>query len=442
MIGKFTKDSLITFSARFLNVILGIVISVIVARTLGPEKKGIYSLVILFQVILINFADFGIGSSAVFYIGKKKYSLKEIFGANILFSILISILTILIGLVIIFFFSGKIFPYVPREYLFSVLFLIPSWFFLKYIICIFSGIQNFKKYNLINLIEPILFLALMVIFLWQHCITVSTIIMALIISWFIPCVILFFQIKKEIGRPVFSVNKNIFKDLFVYGIKNYLSNIFSVWQSRIDTFLINIFLNPMAIGFYSIATGISEQLWLIPDSISTVLFPRVSSETNEKKIKEFTPIVCRNTLFIMSLLAAFLFLIGHWLITFLYSEQFINSVIPFQILLIGMVMLSGRIILAHDFFGRGKPMLNTYITASALVINTILNIILIPKFGIIGAATATSISYAISFIITSMVYIKISGNSIKDLVIFKKDDIKLYQNLIILIKNKYFNFSK
>ena len=242
--------------------------------------------------------------------------------------------------------------------------------------------------------------------------------------------------KQETSGISLKLNKDYFKDSFLYGIKVYLGSILSFLSHRMGMWLINIFLNPLMVGFYSISIGLSEKLWLISDSIGTVLFPKISSENDKVKIKEFTPLVFRNVLFIVTLIAVLLFAIAHWLITLLYSDAFSESTKPFQILLIGAVTISGWKILESDLKGRGRPMLNTYATGISAVLNIILNILWIPKFGILGAAWAATISYTVMLLITLVIYSKISGNRITDLLFLKKSDVVLYRNFVIIIKAK------
>jgi len=439
---KFTKSTLITFITRALQLILGIGISIIIARVLGPQGKGIYSLAILLPVLLINFTQFGIGSASVYYIGRKKYSSKEVFGSNLIFSIFISIFTIIIGLIIIFFFGTKAFPGIPRKYLLLALSLIPFQIFLTFAMNILLGLQEIKKYNLIQIVQIIIFLFLITIFLLGMHFSIKATIIAQVMSAAIACIILFFLVKKETGGLFFSFNKNLFKDFFSYGSKTYFGNLASFLFLRIDMWMIDIFLDPFAVGFYSIAVGLSEKIWLISQSAGTVLFPKVSSETNERRLKEFTPLVCRNILFITFLIALILFLFGPQLIVLFYSDMFLKSILPFQILLIGSVAISGSRIMTNDLAGRGKPIINTYIAIASLILNILLNAILIPFHGIVGAAWASAISYIFMFILKTVIYSKISGNKIKDVIFIKKSDFKHYKNFIILFKNKYFNSLK
>ena len=429
MIGNFTKNTLYTLVTRILQLLLGIVTSIIIARVIGPKGKGIHTLAILLPMLLITFANFGIGPASVYYIGKKKYALQEIFGGNIIFSILISVSAIIAGLIVVYFFSNKMFPGVEKEYLLLALCIIPFQLFLTFIVSILLGLQEIKKYNYINLIRNFIFLFLIVILLLGFKYRIRAVIFAQAISSMFVCIALFFLVKKEVGGIILKINKSLFKDFFIYGSKIYLTNILAFLHLRIDIFMINIFLNPIEVGFYSIAVGLSEKIWLISQSAGTVLFPKVCSETDKKKLKEFTPLVCRNVLGITIFISILLYFLGSHIIVLFYSKQFYKSVLPFQILLIGVIAISGSRILANDLSGRGRLQENIYINTFSVILNIILNLILIPKFGIKGAAWATTISYNVTFLIRLLIYSKISGNKTKEIIIIQKSDIALYRNI-------------
>jgi len=435
MIGTFTKNTLITFVTRAVTVIFSIGITIIIARILGPGGQGIYSLAILLPTLLLIFTGFGINVASVFYIGKRKYSPKEVFGQNIIFTFLISIFAILIGLIIIFFFSDKLFPGVEKEYLFLALSLIPFALFFDLASSILLGLQKIKKYNIISFLQSLLFLILVGILLLGLRFGIVAAIFAQVFSYVLTGIILFFITKKETGGLLLKFNKQYFKNAFSYGFKVYLSSVFGFLHYRIDLFLINLFINPIAVGFYYAAVRLAEGIWLLSTSAATVLFPKVTSEEDSKQLKEFTPLVCRNVLFITFLIAILLFVFSHWIITLFYSEEFLDSVRPFQILLIGTLFTAGWRILANDIQGRGKPMLNTYIISFSTILNIILNIFWIPKWGIQGAAWATAVSYLTALIITVFVYGKISDNKIKDVIFFQKTDIRFYKNLFLNLKD-------
>ena len=400
---------------------------------MGPEGQGLYSLIILFPSLLLIFTSFGINHASVFFIGKGKYSPKEIFGNSIILNTIISVFTILIGVIIIFLFSEKFFPGVERKYLFLSLSLIPIVLYFDLGLHILLGMQKIKKYNIISFLQSGIFLVLVGILFFQW-FTIGSVIFAQIFSILSAGIILFFIVKKEVGGFSSTFNKNYFKESFLYGIKVHLGGIFSFLHYRIDIFLLNIFINPLAVGFYYAAAKLAEGIWVFSTSAATMLFARVSSEKDEKSLKEFTPIVCRSILLITLLIVVSLFFLSDWIITLFYSKDFLDSVRPFQILLIGTFAISGWRILSNDIAGRGKPLLNTYVIGASVIINIILNILWIPKYGITGAAWATAISYFSMLISTLFIYRKISGNKLKDIIFFQKSDFNIYKSFLLNLK--------
>jgi len=436
---KFIKDVGITFLTRIVCLIIGIAVSVIVARVLGPQGQGIYSLTILFPSMIITFTNLGIGRSTIYHIGKNTYALKDLVGAILGSSFVISIVSILIGLIIVLFFSNSIFPGVPQIFLLLALLLIPLQLFSSQSLGgILLGIQKIREYNLIAIIQSLSMLALVSFFLIKLNSGIAGAIIASLLSSLLATIsasLCIFR-RSENVHPSFQYNKNIFSSLFNFGSKTYLNTVLSFLHLRVDQLMLNFFLNPLAVGFYVISVGIVEKLWLLSQAVSMVLYPKVASMKDEEQRKRFTPIVARNTLFITILGAFLLFLLSKWLILLLYSDKFLPSVAPLQILLIGVVAISVERVLVNDILARGKPMINTYITFVALVANITLNVIFIPKYGVIGAAWATNLTYTLNSVIKILVYCKLSGNSVSDVIIFKKSDIKLYLDALTAVNDK------
>lgn len=428
--GKFAIDTSITFVTGIFRFVLGLGTSIIIARVLGPEGKGIYSLAILLPSLLINFGNLGISQASVFHIAKKTYSPEELLGNNVLLSFLLGIAGFFIGSLIILLFSDSLFAGVAKGYLFLALFLIPLQFFFLLVNSLLLGLQRIKEYNLIIISQSFMFLVLLALFLFVPKFGIELAISANILSYLLGLAVLFYLTKKIIGVFHLFFSGSYLRDAFRYGFKVYLGNVILFLHYKIDLFLLNIFLNPTAVGFYSVSTALAEKIWVVSQSAGLVLFPRVSSETDERRLKEFTPIVCRNVLLITLIGAILLFFLGQLLIVFFYSQKFSASVLPFQILLIGATTMSGWRVLANDLYGRGRPELNIYISLASVILNIALNVLWIPRFGISGAASATSISYTFAFVVITIVYAKISGNNIWHIVLPQRPDFHFYNSLV------------
>ena len=97
-------NSFLTVIRQVLSIIFGLLAMIIIARTLGSSGQGQYTLAILLPTLLYTLLNSGLSISTVFYIGQKKYSDDEIYSTNIITALLLSVLSIIIGLIIIHFF--------------------------------------------------------------------------------------------------------------------------------------------------------------------------------------------------------------------------------------------------------------------------------------------------------------------------------------------------
>ncbi len=426
---KFITNVGVTFLTRILTLLIGIATSVIVARILGPEGQGIYALAILVPSMIVTFTNLGLARATVYHMGKGTYPRSDLVGTVLTSSFIISLGSIIIGLVVVFFFSNSILPTVPQVLLLLSLALIPfQLLFFQSLSGILLGLQEIKKYNALVIIHSISLLVLVAFFLMILDAGIAGAITANLLSLLLTVIVATPWILKSPNGMLryFQLDKRIAGSLFSFGYKAYLGTVAASLHLRIDTFMLNYFLNPLMVGFYVISVAVVEKLWMLSQAVSTVLYPKVVAMKDEEEKKRFTPLVSRNTLLITILGALLLFGLSKWLIPFLYSEAYLPAVEPLQVLLVGIVAISMERILANDIVARGKPMINTYIASASLIANIILNIILIPEFGIMGAAWATSITYSLMAIVKLFVYCKLSGNSPINVIMLKRSDINLY----------------
>jgi O-antigen/teichoic acid export membrane protein len=443
----FAKDTALTLVARVIGLGLALLSSVIIARALGPEGTGVYTLAILFPLLILTFANLGLGPATVYYVAQDKYSLREVFGNSIVMSSIIGVVASLLGLVLVIFFRGWIFPDVPRSYLVLALILVPANLFSQqYVNQILLGARRIGEFNAVSVAHKFLFLLLVFVATVGLGLGIGGVIWASILSSLLLCFALFLWLRRIAGGVRFRPNLAYIRDTLRYGVKAHLGNIIGFLNYRIEVFLLGAFLPFSAVGFYAVAVGLAEKLWFVSESASTVLFPTISAERDEQERKAFTPLVSRNILLITAIGASALFFVSPWVIVLLYSGEYLPTVQLFRILLPGIVFLSGARILANDIAGRGKPLLNTYVGAIGLVIQIGLNLAWIPRFGAAGSAWATTISYGIILVARLWVYMKLSDNSLAKVILPQNSDWLLYHQLARLawrrVEGRYVSLGK
>jgi len=408
--GKFVQGTTLTFISGILSLLLGIGASIILARVLGPEGRGIYALAILLPSLIVTFGNLGIGPATVYYVAQGEFRRQEILGNNVFLSVGIGGIGIVAGLIVVLFFREKVFPGVAPGYLLLALVLVPVEVFFSYVRYVLLGAQRIKEFNYVQIAQSVLFLGFVALALLGLKAGVTGAILAGLFTWLVVDALVFHLARRVAGGVDFKPNSSYIKQATAYGIQAHLSNILGFLNYRVDMFLVNGFLGPAAVGLYAVGVGLVERLWMISQAASTVLFPRVAAEKEEDRRKEFTPLVARTVLWTTALGALLLALLSRWIVLLLYSEAFLPAVSALQALLVGIVALSAGRVLSNDIAGRGFPGLNIYTGLAAVATNIVLNLLWIPRYGIVGAAWASTASYTVSFLSALFFYCWLSGN--------------------------------
>lgn len=423
----FKKGVYLTFLREVLSFLIGISKSIILARFLGTSGRGKFAEILLLPQIINIIGNLGNESATVYFIGQSQYPNKEIFKTNLIANLVYSFFGISIGLLVVEFFH--VFPDVPKFLLIIILFIIPFQFIQKSIFALFQGIQNFTFYNFSILFYQILQLSFLLFFVISCEDKLYGAVLAEICSNVVNFLILIvFTIKLVGWKAPFS--KRYFIESVKYGIKAFLSNVATFLNYRIDILILAIFVSPGNLGLYAVAVTIAESLWKVSSVFSTVLFPRIAHMKGSPDKRLITAKVTRNVFFINGLISIILILIGNFAISFLYGSEFHNSYYLLIILLPGVTLYSASKVISNYFGGIGKPVINLYFSIFILIFNVILNFILIPPYGIYGAAAATSAVYCIGLITNSTIFLIRSSMSFTDLLLIKQSDIVYYKHIL------------
>ena len=176
----------------------------------------------------------------------------------------------------------------------------------------------------------------------------------------------------------------------------------------------------------------SESLWYLTNSLATVLFPKISATKDNIESERITAKSCRLGFGMTIIGALILFFLAPWIIKILFGKEFLSGAMAFKILLPGIIIFSIANVLASYIAGKGFPQYNSLAASVSLIFTVGLDIFLIPKWGINGAALATTVSYIMATLIILYFYKKISSRTfnLKNLLIPQKEDFKSFVRLL------------
>lgn len=402
----------------------------IIARVFGPEGNGAYTLALLLPTMLATLLNFGIGPANVYFLGANKVDPKQAWRTTLGISGWIVAIGWLIGGWVILFKAEQWFQGVATPMLWLSLAFFPIAFITGAMGNFFQGLQEFKQYNVVLLLQPVLNLTLVAVLVLFG----SRDIFQIFICYFVSLVVtqavaykLFRQVMQQRTGPVMV---GYGRKLLNYGYKAHLTNILAFVNSRADLLLLSYFSGPAAVGIYSVAVNITERLWLFSGAVSTVLLPRLSQlSSDEGKRNQLTPLIARWVFWITLSAGATLALVGIFAIRWIFGVQFASAYDAILWLLPGIVMGACSMILANDMAARGRPELNLATSWISVLINIVGNWILIPRHGVEGAAMATSFAYTINFMMRLAMHSRFTGVKFYHNFVFNRADFLLIKSV-------------
>lgn len=431
---KFIKDIASTFAARIFTVITGIFTGIIAARWLGPHDRGIYALVIEFPTLILSFIILGYPQSIVYFLRKEKALLSDIVGNTIFVTFITGITTLLCMTIFKEIINKTLLNGLSSKIYYIVILFIPLLMIKEMVSAIYRANENFNILNIYDIIHKLFQLILTFIILITLSLGLYYLIISDIILIMISVSVLIFILINKWNINI-SINYKLLYKSTVFGLKSYVQNLLGMLQYRIDIFIIAAYLTSSDVAFYSIGVGLCNLISYVPDSIGTVLFTKLSGFDSDDKNHNFTALILRNTLFIVLIPGILIILLGKLMIRILYGTNYLPAYEVVPILMGGTIIMGIYKILGRSFTSRNKQHITIVVGLIGTITNIILNILIIPKHGIVGAAYVSTITYSLTGILLLIKFQQETNISFRNLVIINKIDLLYLKTLYNKMKN-------
>jgi len=425
----FIRNTSTVLITQLMTIGLGLALSILLARGLGPDLKGQFDLVVTFTSLIALIANPGIGAAAIYWFNRERQQVPAIArtSATLLLasSIVITVLILLATPVLIKqVFQSRV---TAQTFIIGALFT-PLIALLQLASHYFIGLSDFFYLNLSRVLPLIIQIALVGTLWLVGGMDINSSLIAIGsgtgISVFLAAAGLWKKIPFQRSRLSVTWARNVLG----FGIAGWLGNLLQYLNYRLDVFLVNFFLDPSAVAVYGIAAAMSETLWYLPNAVSTVLFPRTAADWDLARI--FTPRVSRMAMLFTLGAGIVIAILGPAIIPILYSPLFTGAGAPLLALLPGTVLLAIGKVISSDLAGRGKPQFGTYAALASLVLTVTFDVFLIPRYGILGAGIASTLAYSTTAAVLFYLYSRLSGNPIASFLIVQSQDLELVRQVL------------
>lgn len=424
----------ITFVAMVLTAILGIISKTLLARTLGPAGVGQYTLIVLVPSLAVVIGSLGINVANINFVANRRFEIRQIVSNALIWSIGSGFFIMSLCLILIPVFYNRFFSDVPLSWLQFIVLAIPVLLLLNNLLAIIQGKNQIGRYNLVGFVSTFSSLLALGFLLLILRLGLS----GAILAWFSGVVTSLFLAVYYVSllTPIrWRFNLHVFRESVRFGAQAYLANIMGILVRRVDVLVVAAIAGNQELGYYSLAFAMGELLWYAASSASVALAPAVGS-LNKIDASLLTCRVIRIMLVFLFISVASLIWVSPYLITMVFGKDFLPASAALRWLLPGIVTASIEKILAADLIGRGHPRITMVSAFVALVITVIADFALIPQMGGSGAALASSIAYSVAAVITMVLFLRLTGRGLKEIMLITHSDLQFCYNHVFRIQHK------
>jgi O-antigen/teichoic acid export membrane protein len=378
-----------------------------VSRVLGPTGKGLATIGLLIPSVVGVIVGLGVNSSNVYFASSGRIASRRLTQHTITITIVgTAVAAVAAVLVIVTGARVDLLPGLPTGVLLLGLAVLPTALLSSALVGLLQGERRIAAANAVLLVQAGVTAAATLAFVgvlgWDAAGVVAASASGGLVAVFVALRLL--RATRQYVVPKWS--SDVARPLLRYGVKAQLGNVLQYFNYRLDVFLVNGIAGARAVGVYSVAVALGELLWRLPNAVGFVIFP-MAAATSRSEMNRLTPRILRITLALTSGGAVALAVIGRPAISVLFSNRFDDAYPAMLILLPGVVLLGGAKVLANEIAGRGYPQLNSANAGVSLVVTVVLDVALIPRHGIRGAAFASSVAYTVVFVISLVSFVRL-----------------------------------
>jgi O-antigen/teichoic acid export membrane protein len=194
-----------------------------------------------------------------------------------------------------------------------------------------------------------------------------------------------------LGRP----DRRLAKDVVTYGTRGQVGGLITLLNLRLDFAILGAMAGPAVLGTYAVASKYAELLRLPGTALTWVCYPLLAGASVAEAGQRARRLL-RPALVVVPLAAVPLLLLTGPVMRLLYGARFDPAIAPAQVLLLGMLLGGAAGVASGFLYARGRPGLNPVAMGGGLVLTVVLDVLLIPHFGAMGAAVASTAAYLLA----------------------------------------------
>lgn len=417
------RNSALALVPQVIGIAAAVGTSVVTARYLGASGRGVLSLALMALAVMQVFADGGVSSAITYSISASRTTRNEGLRLCLGGAASLGALGWLAAAALWPLLGDTAFRGVPVSLYAMALAALPA--------VLFAGFWTRMSMAAGEFVPPVRLqssvslggLVLAVVILPLARLDVFALVTAItMMHWVLAVSLLVAEVRRS-GRPK-RPDRGTLREVLAFGLRSYPGAIVNWAVLRVDTLVLNAYSTSAAVGRYTMAVALTEKLWLVDSSVGQAALPEVISRDRERAAR-LVAASNRMVILLTSAAGALLFIAAPWLIDLLYGPEFHAAATVVRILVPGVIAsASGRTLLQYHQGHLARPGTVSGVLGTSAFIGVVLYFVLIPRYGLNGAATASSIAYSTVLLIAATLFLREAGLSLRETFVPGRADVE------------------
>jgi O-antigen/teichoic acid export membrane protein len=382
------KNTFWVATGTTLTKIIRVIVIIYAARLLGAENYGIFTYALSLVTIFTIFSDIGLTNILTRELTKRTEEKKEYLST----ALVVKLFFLFVTLILISLCAPLISKFDAAKPLMIILAVTITFDSLRSFFYAITRSENRMEAEAGLGIVTEIFITTFILLTFFKSPSIEALAWAYMIGNGIGLMLTILYLRQYVKNVFYYFKKQLVRPLIRTSWPFAVMGIFGMFMTNIDSVIIAIFNNPHELGLYAAAQRPISLLYILPGFLSIALFPIINKFSGNRDPKNLSILIQKTTL--MSLAIALPIVVGGIivagpLINITFGYQFIGAVVTFQILLVSLLAVFPGAIFADLILAEDKQ--RVFIRSSFLgaATNVILDLLLIPTYGIAGSAIAT-----------------------------------------------------
>ncbi len=419
------RSSGILTGAVLLGTLASIGTNVLLVVTLEPDAFGLVAVLIALPTILLVISNFGLHTAGLYYIAKVPGKARSITTVLSLYSVVMASVLFLLGSLSLPLWAGYFAPAPSLLLRLSLSTILPQMLILFYA-DLSIGLAITWLAALLRILpgglNAVIVLGLLIagrLTLWSAMLAwITALFVSAVLAWAILAMKRLFTLRIEPG---------IFRAMLGYGTVTHIGDTAQYLVYRIDLPMIGLLGTYSAAGLYSVATRLAELLWLPAATMRSVVLSEVAGGDQSGA---FTAAYVRVASGVGAIAAVALGLLAIPLFRLILPEYGPSLVLTW-ILIPGTLAASLYRVIFGDLIAHGRAWLGSLIAVAGLALSLTLYIMLIPRFGAGGAASASTVTYILQCGVVIGILKKGTGRRWSEYFLPRRDDMQIISRTVM-----------